>query len=72
MTTVLNHVRTLIERLAGEPICDECVTKKLGLSWTSQANVAMRELVATSGFERYIDVCSLCGGDRKVTRQVRR
>jgi len=70
MSTVLNKVRALIERLAGEPICDDCVAEKLDLTWTSQANLAARELTGMQGFERRNDVCSLCGGDRKVTRTV--
>jgi len=72
MMTILNEVRALIERLAGEPICDDCVAEKLGLAWASQANIATRELTAMRGFERQIGVCSLCGSDRKVTRRVRR
>jgi len=28
MSSVLNKVRALIERLAGEPICDDCVAEK--------------------------------------------
>jgi len=66
---VIEKVRGLIERLAGEPVCDECVAEKLDLSWTSQANLATRELAGTREFERRIDVCSLCGAERKVIRR---
>lgn len=66
----IDKVRGLIERLAGEPVCDECVAEKLDLSWTSQANLATRELAGTNGFERRIAMCSLCGAERKVTRWV--
>jgi hypothetical protein len=70
MLAILDNVRALIERLAGEPICDDCVVEKLILPRPSQANLAMRELGGTNGFERRIDVCSLCGGERKVTRRI--
>lgn len=70
MSTVLDQVRALIERLAGEPICDDCVAEKLKLSSTSQANLAARGLTGMQGFERRNDICSLCGGDRKVTRKI--
>ena len=67
---VIEKVRGLVERLAGEPVCDECVAEKLELPWTSQANLATRELAGTNGFERRIAMCSLCGAERKVTRWI--
>lgn len=70
--TVLARVRGLIERLAPEPVCDACVAEKLGLGWTSQANIAARELAGIDGFERRSDVCALCGGERAVTRRAHR
>jgi hypothetical protein len=67
-STILERVRGLIERLAPEPICDECIAEKLELAWTSQANQAARELVG-GGFERRSDICAICGGPRAVTRK---
>lgn len=66
---MLDKVRGLIERLAPEPICDDCIAEKLTLGWSSQANVAARELAGTQGFERRSDMCVLCGGVRIVTRR---
>lgn len=68
--TVLDQVRALIERLAPEPVCDDCIAEKLSLSWSSQANLATRELAGAREFERRNDVCALCGGTRKVIRRV--
>jgi len=69
--TVLERVRGLIERLAPQPICDECVAEKLDLPWMAQANQAAREL-AGDGFERRSDICTICGGPRVVTRKAAR
>lgn len=30
--TVLDKVRGLIERLSPEPICDDCISERLGMS----------------------------------------
>jgi hypothetical protein len=67
--TVLDRVRGLIERLAPEPACDDCIARKLELPQSSQANLAVRELAGSEGFERRIDKCALCGTDRTVTRR---
>jgi hypothetical protein len=69
---VLERVRGLIERLAPQPICDECVAEKLHLPWTAQANQAARELAGGDGIERRSDICTICGGPRVVTRKVAR
>jgi hypothetical protein len=70
--TVLERVRGLVQRLAPQPICDECVTEKLGLTWTSQANQAARELAGTKGFERRSDICAICCASRIVTHHALR
>jgi hypothetical protein len=67
--TVLERVRRLIERLAPEPACDDCIAKTLGLPQASHANLASRELAGSEGFERRNDVCALCGEARAVTRR---
>lgn len=71
-STVVERVRGLIERLAPQPICDECVAEKLDLPWTAQANQAARELAGADGFERRSDICTICGAPRVVTRKVAR
>lgn len=44
MMTVEDQVRGLIERLSPEPICDDCISERLGLSVRQQANHKTREL----------------------------
>ena len=71
MTTVLAKVRALIERLAPAPVCDDCITERLGLSVRQHANRKTRELAGSDGFERGIDTCALCGATKKVIRKAR-
>lgn len=68
MTTVLEKVRGLIERLSPEPICDDCVSERLGLSVRQHANHKTGELAGIGGFERRNDTCSICGNVKKVIR----
>lgn len=67
--TVLDQVRGLIERLSPEPVCDDCIAERLGLSVRQHANHKTRELAGQGGFERRIDGCSLCGATKKVIRR---
>lgn len=66
--TVLDKVRGLIERLSPQPVCDDCITQRLGLSVRQHANHKTRELAGMHGFERQLDACSLCGETKKVIR----
>ncbi|MEZ5735637.1 MAG: hypothetical protein R3E09_07520 [Novosphingobium sp.] len=61
MATVLDRVRAFVERLAPEPVCDDCITDRLSLSVRQHANHKTRELAGSPGFERLKDSCSLCG-----------
>jgi hypothetical protein len=70
--TVLDQVRRLIERLAPEPICDDCITEKLALTRRQHVNHKSRELAGTAGFERRKDVCGLCGSTKIVIRYARK
>jgi hypothetical protein len=70
MTTILDRVRALIERLSPEPICDDCITERLALSVRQQANHETRELAGTNGFERRLDACAICGTTKKVIRRI--
>lgn len=70
MTTVLDQVRGLIERLSPEPICDDCVSERLGLSVRQHANHKTRELAGRRGFERRKDACAICGATKLVIRRV--
>ena len=70
--TVLEQVRSLVERLQPEPICDDCITDKLKLTVRQDANHKSRELAGTPGFERQIGDCAMCGATKKVIRRKRR
>jgi len=67
--TVLENVRGLIDRLAPEPICDDCIAERLSLSMRQHANHKTRELAGTDGFERRKDTCSLCRDPKLVIRR---
>lgn len=67
--TVLNDVQKLITRRNSKPICDDCITKSLGLSVRQHANHKTRELAELPGFDRRKDVCSVCGEAKLVIRR---
>lgn len=69
MTTVLDKVRSLIERLSPQPVCDDCIADRLNLSVRQHANHKTRELAGSEGFERNKDECSLCGASKLVIRK---
>jgi len=69
MTTVLDQVRALIERLSPEAICDDCITERLGQSVRQHANHKTRELAGSNGFERQLESCAICGATKKVIRR---
>ncbi len=71
MVTVLDQVRALIERLAPEPICDDCIADKLDLSVRQHANHKTRELAGSHGFTRAKDACTLCGATKLVIRRTK-
>lgn len=64
--TVLDQVRGLIERLKPRAVCDDCIFEALELSVRQHANHKTRELAGTSGYEREVGSCSLCGSRKKV------
>ena len=64
-----DQVRRMIERLAPEPICDDCIADKLELAdWQGVAQ-ASRELAGQDGFERARARCTICGLSKLVTRK---
>ena len=69
---VLDQVRAFIVRLAPRPVCDDCVAEKLVLGARQHANQKTRQLAGSDGFERRRDLCSLCAGEKLVTRHVLR
>ena len=67
---VLDDVRKLIERLSPAPICDDCIAEKLAMAQRQHANLTTRELAGSNGFERRRDICSICYGEKLVTRRI--
>lgn len=67
--TIAKEIEKLIERLDGVAVCDDCITDKLDLSATAQANVATRALGGEPGFERQRADCGLCGATKTVIRR---
>lgn len=67
--SVLEAVGALIARLSPAPICDDCVAEKLDLPSRQHANQKARELTGRNGFERRRDICSICYGEKLVTRK---
>ena len=64
-----DQVRRMIERLAPEPICDDCIADKLELAdWQGVAQ-ASRELAGQDGFERARARCTICGLSKLVARK---
>jgi hypothetical protein len=68
MATVFDRVRAFVVRLAGEPVCDDCIAEKLDLTVRQHANHKTRELCGEPGFDRSKDTCALCGGTKLVIR----
>jgi len=69
MATVLDQVRSFVERLAPDSVCDDCIAERLQLSVRQHANHKTRELAGHRGFERGKDSCSLCSGTKLVIRK---
>ncbi len=67
--TVLDDVRAFVTRLSPDPVCDDCIADRLGLSVRQHANHKTRELAGSGGFERRKGSCSLCRGDKLVIRK---
>lgn len=67
--TVFDQVKALIQRLAPEPVCDDCISERLGLSVREHVNHKTTELSGMVGFERQKGACSLCSADKMVIRR---
>jgi hypothetical protein len=67
---MVDRVHALISRLSPEPVCDTCVAERLSLASTQAANIKVREVVGSGGYERRRDICSLCFNERLVTRRL--
>lgn len=58
--TVLDDVADLVKRRAPHAICDDCITKALGLSVRQHANHKTNELANMPRFHREKDLCGDC------------
>jgi hypothetical protein len=67
--SVLENVRKLVERLAPAPVCDSCIAERLNLPSRQYGNRYARELVGQNHIERCRGICSLCSGEKIVTRR---
>ena len=67
--TILDDVERLVSRLSPEPVCDDCIAERLGLTVRQHANHKTRELAGSNGFERRKHVCSLYGETKLVIRR---
>ena len=67
--TLLKEVERFVSRLSPEPVCDDCIADRLGLSVRQHANHKTRELAGSNGFERRKAACSLCGATKLVIRR---
>ena len=67
--TVLEQVRGLIDRLSPDPICDDCISERLGLSVRQRANHKTRKQAGTRGFERRKDGCAIWGVTKLAIRR---
>ena len=64
--TVFDRVKSLVERLTPEPVCDDCITDRLALTVRQHANHKTRELAGMPGYERQLGECALCRATKKV------
>ncbi|WP_447725984.1 hypothetical protein [Sphingomonas koreensis] len=67
---MIDTIRKLIERLAPDPVCDDCIADRLSLADRQAASIAANELTATTRFERRRDTCALCGTEKLTTRRL--
>jgi hypothetical protein len=63
--TVLQQVRALIIARTPQAICDDCIAAKLNLSVRQHANHKTRELEKLPRYDRRVQVCSVCGSEKK-------
>ena len=68
MATIDDMIRQLVTGLAGEAVCDDCITDRLALSVRTQANQVTRVLAGEKTFDRQKDPRALCGASKLVIR----
>ncbi|WP_034161487.1 hypothetical protein [Sphingomonas sp. ERG5] len=66
---MINDILKLIERLAPDPVCDDCIAERLQLADLQKVRIATNALAGTSRFERCSDTCALCDHKKLATRR---
>jgi len=66
--TVLEDVANHVKRIAPRAICDDCLATAVEITPRQHANRKTNILKDEPGFDRRVDVCSTCGGTKKVIR----
>lgn len=69
--TILSEIGKLVDRLDGVDVCDRCITDKLNLSVSSQANAVTRAMADARRYERKRDACGFCGASKIVIRRMK-
>lgn len=67
--TEIDDIRAPIDRLAPAPICDDCISDRLGLSVRRHDNHKTGKLADSNGFEYCKDICSMCYGEKLLIRR---
>ena len=68
-SVILESVAKFVGRLAPEPVCDDCIARRLDIADFDGAAQASQELAGMSAYERSKTACSLCGEIRMTTRR---
>ena len=70
--TTLDRVRFLVGLLEPLPICDDCISSRLGLAVRQCEMHTTGELAGTQAFERQVGECAICGVRKRVIRSCSR
>ena len=70
--TVLDDVREFLKGRAPRAVCDDCIADELKLSVRQHANHKTRELANAFGFNRRVDVCTMCKKEKTVISYTKR
>src|SRR5262249_22457104 len=68
VANVEERIARFLEGEGGAAFCDDCLPKKVGLKNRHQARNATSALGAAANFDRGRGTCSVCGGEKMVTR----
>ena len=69
---VAERINKYITQRFPDHLCDACIAKALDLAQHQQVNAVTMVLGTTSDFDRFVDVCDVCGKQQEVTRSAER